>query len=351
MQMLWPGMLYLLGIIPLLIFAYILILRRRKRFAVRFSSLSLVRDAMPKSSKWRRHFPFALFMLAVAFLIMALTRPQSTVTVPASNATIILAIDVSRSMCSTDIAPNRLEAAKQSALDFIEAQNPNTQMGIVAFAGYAVLVQPPTTNRADLETAVRNLTTARRTAIGEGILTSIDAISQIDDSVISPYAGVTITPVPQGQYVPAIIVLLTDGVSTTGIPPLEAVQYAVDQGIKVYTIGFGTQSNNSPMICGVGSQNADQFQFDQFPGPFFGGGGGGFRRELDEDTLKQIAEKTGATYHLAESASELQGVFDNLSKQFFTVTETIEISAFFAAAAAFLMTIAIALSIMWNTLL
>lgn len=344
MELLWPTILYLLGLIPLLILGYILILRRRKPFAVRFSSLSLVHAALPKQSKWKRHLPFALLLLAISSLIMALTRPMSTVTLPASNATIILAIDVSRSMCSTDIAPNRLEAAKKAALEFIEAQNANTQIGIVAFAGYAVLAQPPTMDRVLLQTAVQNLTTARRTAIGEGILMSLDAISEIDDSVMSPYSGAEIVPVPEGQYVPAIIVLLTDGVTTTGIPPLDAAQMAADRGVRVYTIGFGTVNNNSPMICGLNSENSDQFL-----GPFFGGGGGGnFRREIDEDTLKQVAELTGGTYHKAESSSELQEVFDGLSTQLFTVTETIEVSVIFAAIGAALVMLAILLSMLWH---
>ena len=144
MDLLWPGFLYLLGLIPVLILAYIWILRRRKPFAVRYSSLSLVRAALPQQSHWRRHVPFALFLLAMSSLIMAVSRPISTITVPASNATIILAIDVSRSMCSTDILPSRLEAAKAAALKFVEQQDGNAQIGVVAFAGFAVLVQPPT---------------------------------------------------------------------------------------------------------------------------------------------------------------------------------------------------------------
>ena len=207
MELLWPGFLYLLGLIPLLIIAYVWILRRRKPFAVRYSSLSLVRTALGKQSHWRRHIPFALFLLAMSSLIMAVSRPVSTVTVPTSNATIILAIDVSRSMCSTDILPSRIEAAKAAALKFVEDQDGNTQIGVVAFAGFAVLVQPPTRDQALLVSAIKNLTTARRTAIGEGILMSLDAISEIDDSITSPYSGIETVPLPEGQFAPAIIVL------------------------------------------------------------------------------------------------------------------------------------------------
>jgi Ca-activated chloride channel homolog len=347
MQFTWYYFLYLLGLMPLLILFYIWILRRRKPASVRFSSLSLVREALPKQSKWKRHLPFALFLLAMSSLVMAMARPVSTITVPASNATIILAIDVSRSMCSTDIEPNRLEAAKSAALEFIKLQDSDTQIGIVAFAGYAVIVQSPTTDKALLETAIKNLTTARRTAIGEGILMSLDAISEIDDMIVSPYSSMEVTPLPEGAYAPAIVILLTDGVTTTGIHPLYAAQLAVERGIRVFTIGFGTTNNTSPMNCSVSSM----YQFsEQFGGSFWGGGGGGFRREIDEDALMAVAEMTGASYHLAESSEELRDVYENLPTHLITVTETTEIGALFVAVAALLMMFAIVFSIIWNPL-
>jgi Ca-activated chloride channel family protein len=351
MEYLWSSLLYLLFLVPILIIAYILILRRRKPAAVRFSSLSLIKTALPKQSQWKRHLPFALFLLALSSLIMAMARPVSEVTLPSNSATIILAIDVSRSMCSTDIAPNRLEAAKDAALQFIDGQEATTQVGIVAFAGFAVVVQPPTTDRDLLETAVQNITTARRTAIGEGILMSLDAIAEFDDSVVSPYSSAEMMPIPDGQYVPAIVIVLTDGVSTTGIHPIEAAMMAADRGVRVYTIGFGTTNNSSPMNCSFSSP----YGFDQFGGPqFFGGGGGGggqFRREIDEETLKTVAGMTGGEYHLAESAEELQEVFDNLPTQIFTITETTEISVFFIIFAAVFILLAMVLAIIWNPLL
>jgi Ca-activated chloride channel family protein len=347
MELLWPGILYLLGLIPVLIFAYIWILRRRKPFAVRYSSLSLVQAALPQRNHWRRHIPFALFLLAMSSLIMAVSRPVSTVTVPASNATIILAIDVSRSMCATDILPSRLEAAKAAALKFVQKQKGNTQIGIVAFAGYAAIVQPPTTDHDLLETAIKNLTTARRTGIGEGIIKSLDAIAEIDDSITSPSSGVETVPLPKGKYNPSIIVLLTDGANNTGTPPLVGAQQSVDRGIRVYTIGFGTSHNTSMPNCGFQVQNSDQFG-GFFGGGSFGGGGGGFNREIDEETLKQVADLTGGSYHLASSSNELQDVFQNLPTQLITVTQTIEISVIFVLIGVMLVTIAFILSILWH---
>ncbi|HNE70356.1 MAG TPA: VWA domain-containing protein, partial [Anaerolineales bacterium] len=250
MELLWPGFLYLLALIPLLVLVYIFVLRRRKPYAVRYSSLSLVREALGKQSQVRRHLPFVLFLLAMSSLVVAMGRPVSTITVPASNATIILAIDVSRSMCSTDISPNRLEAAKTAAWDFIAAQESNVQIGLVAFAGYAVVIQEPTTERSLLETAIQNITTARRTAIGSGLLKSLEALSEIDDSMPSPFAGTEPEPMPAGQYAPYIVVLLTDGVNTTGPEPVFAAEFAKTRGVRVYTIGFGTAQEDAPMNCG-----------------------------------------------------------------------------------------------------
>ena len=183
MTWLWPSFLYLLILIPLLIVAYILILRRRRHFAVRYSSLALVRDALPRQSWLRRHLPFMFFLAALTGLIIALARPVNIISVPAGKATIILTIDVSRSMCSTDIQPTRIQAAENAALSFIQRQSANTQIGLVAFSSFAELIQPPTSDRNLLDVAVKSLMVGRRTAIGSGILTAIDAISQVDKNV------------------------------------------------------------------------------------------------------------------------------------------------------------------------
>ena len=344
MELLWPGFLYVLSLIPLLVLVYIFVLRRRRPYAVRFSSLSLVRQAVGKQSQVRRHLPFVLFLLAMSSLVVAMGRPVTIVTLPAANATIILALDVSRSMCSTDIQPNRLEAAKAAALDFITVQEDNVQIGIVAFAGYAVVIQEPTTDRNLLQTAVQNLTTARRTAIGSGLLTSLEALSEIDDSIPRPFSGVEPVPLPEGEYAPYMVVLLTDGVNTTGPDPLFAADYAKTRGIRVYTIGFGTDQNDSPMNCGgfQGSPDAGQFYFGG------GGGGGNFRRGIDEETLKQVASLTGGAYFAASSTGELEDVFRNLPVQLMTVTETTEVSVIFVTLGAVLTMLAIILSMIWH---
>lgn len=352
MGLLWPGFLLLLGLIPLVVAGYIWILRRRRRFAVRFSSLSLLRAALPHQSRLRRHLPFVFFLLALASLVVAMGRPVANVSVPIGQTTVILAMDVSRSMCSNDIRPNRLESAKSAALSFIKRQSSNTQVGIVAFAGFAILLQTPTTDQEVLQDAVDSLTPGRRTAIGSAILKSLDAIAEVNENIApslsDPSSADQLSPLPDGTYAPDIIVLLTDGASNSGPMPLDAAQQAVDRGIRVYTIGFGT-ANGGLMDCG------DQF----FGGGGFGGGlqygndpfGGGFRRGIDEETLKQISAMTGGEYYSAESADELQNVFQDLPTYLITRNETMELSVAFTAIGALLAALAIILSQIWHPLL
>ncbi len=366
MDLLWPGFLFLLLLVPLLIAAYIWVLRRRRRAVVRYSSLSLIRDALPHQSRWRRHLPFALFLLALASLIVALTRPVSIISVPAGQTAVILTIDVSRSMCSTDISPSRIEAAEAAALSFIERQQATTQIGIVAFSGYAELIQPPTNDMEALQAAIESLATGRRTAIGSGILKALDAIAEIDPSVAPSTSSTSRepqpTPVPRGAYAPDVIVLLTDGASNTGPLPAEAAQQAADRGVRIYTIGFGTANGSSFPRCGaqfMGREPGDNQGFGG-GGPFgggppgggqFGGGQfGGFRRGIDEDTLKQVADMTGGTYYTAESAGELQNVFQNLPTYLITKHETSEISFVFVALGALLAALAILFSLLWQPL-
>ena len=216
------------------------------------------------------------------------------------------------------------------------------------------MIQPSTDNVRMLETAVESLAPARRTAIGSAILRSIDAIAEVDGNVapsdISTASDSLQPSTPPEGYVPHIIVLLTDGASNAGPFPLTAAQQAVERGIRVYTIGFGTTNNNSVMDCG--DRDNDWFGGGGGFDPQFGqGGGGGFRREIDEVTLREIADQTGGSYYAAMSASELEDVFQNLPTYVVTTRQTIEISAFFTAIAAFLGIIAMLLSLWWHPLL
>jgi Ca-activated chloride channel family protein len=341
---------------PLLIALYLGILHRRRRFAVRYSSLSLVDEAVSRSSWLRKHLPFLLFLLALDTLVIAMARPLTPEAGLSGQTTIMLTLDISRSMCMQDITPNRLEVARSAALSFVQQPVLGTQVGVVAFAGFAELAQEPTTNVTLLETTITNLMTATETAIGSAILRSLDAIAEVDKRVApseeidlpsdaSPGQSPPMRS-PEKDDVPHIIVLLTDGASNTGPPPLLAARQAAERGVRVYSIGFGT-TNAAIMDC-----------WNRFPDdpPGSAGlesqvGGGSFGNGPDEATLKQIAEMTGGKFYAATSAAELQKVFQDLHSYIAQTNTSIEVSVFFAAAGAALAMAAFILSILWHPLL
>jgi Ca-activated chloride channel homolog len=331
MNLLWSWSLLLLGLIPILLVLYTWMLKRRRKNALRYSSLALVRQALPYQSRYKRHLPFAIFLLALTSLVFALGRPVAYTLVPEGHATVILSIDVSRSMLQADIPPNRLNAAMDAALSFIQRRTANTQIGLVAFSGYAQLIQLPTTDQEELEAKVKSLTTGRRTSIGAGIIESLDAIAEVNQEVwasgTEPEGGVEGTP-GVDEYVPDIIVLLTDGVHSTGPMPLDAAQQAADRGVRIYTIGFGTEEGS----------------FLHY------GGGGGFRRGIDEATLIEIAAITGGEYYSATSAGELHKVFESLPTYLNVRQEITEISVLFASLGGLLAAAALLLSMLWNPL-
>lgn len=354
MDWLWPDLLLLFGLIPLAVVIYVWILQQR-HFTIRYPNLSLIREAMPQRSWVRRHLPFILFVTALTSLVIALGRPVIPVEVLSGQTTIILALDVSGSMCMRDIPPNRLEVAKAAALSFVQHPVIGTQVGIVAFAGFAELAQPPTTDLNLLENTIENLTTATRTAIGSAILRSLDAITEVDKRVAPSDEISTLTPsspgLPSqppssgGGYVPHVIVLLTDGASNVGPPPLSAAQQAAERGVRIYPIGFGT-TRNAIMDCWglfdngpLGSPDLESQS-----------GGGSFGSEPDELTLKQIAEMTGGKFYSATSAAELQMVFQNLHNYIAMTNKTMELSVFFAALGAVTAIIAWILSLFWHPL-
>jgi Ca-activated chloride channel family protein len=353
---LWPDFLLLLGWIPLLIALYVGVLHRRHRFAIRYSSLSLVDQSKLQPSWLRKHLPFILLLIALTSLVFAMARPLTPEAGLSGQTTIILALDISRSMCMQDITPNRLEVARGAALSFIQQPVLGTQVGIVAFAGFAELAQEPTTDLKLLENSIITLTTATKTAIGSAILRSLDAIAEVDKRVapseeidISPEASPE-QPPPPGflgeDYMPHIIVLLTDGASNTGPAPLIAAQQAAERGVRIYSIGFGT-TNAAIMDC----WNPFPDNPPSSPGLESKVGEGGFGNGPDEASLKQIAKITGGKFYAATSAVELQTVFQDLHSFIARTNKTIEVSVYFAAAGAIMAMAAFILSVLWHPLL
>jgi Ca-activated chloride channel homolog len=367
MSFTWPlGLLSLLAV-PALLAAYLLTLRRRRKQAVRYPSVALLRSLVPRRRRWQRHAPVALLLLSLVAVGVAAARPNVERDVSYARTTVILAIDVSGSMCSTDVQPNRLTVAQDSAREFVEHQPKGLRMGLVVFSGFAELTVPPTTDRKALVDAIESLTVGHGTAIGAAMLKALDAIAQsnpqvaaVGDAAASGYAA----PLPHRPpgtrgYVPDIVVLLTDGSNNRGIEPLDAVPYAVARRVRVYTIGFGTETP-APSACTENQLGADYgngfggggFGGGGFgpPGGGFGGGrfGGGFRLGADVATLKAVAKGTGATYHSAKTADQLRKVFAGLPREVAKQKQRSEITWILTALAALLATAAIAAAIRWN---
>jgi Ca-activated chloride channel homolog len=331
----WPQMLWLLLAIPALIAIYIIAQRRRQKYALRYASLSLVKEAMGRGPGWRRHIPPMVFLLGLSVMIVALARPISIVTLPSNEGTIILTLDVSGSMAAQDAKPDRMAAAKDAARVFVEKQPAEVKVGIVSFSDNAFIVQAPTTDKDAVIAAISRLQPQRGTAIGRGILTSIEAIdealmpdepdftqSRRSFGPVTPTP--TPTPLPRGQYAPAVVVLLSDGESNVGPNPQDVAQTAIDRGVRVYTIGLGKPEGT--VLSVQGRQ---------------------VRVRLDEQTLKDIAEKTDAEYFAAADEKELKAVYDKLSTHVVIRTEKTEITAILTGLAAALVLIAGFLSLAW----
>jgi Ca-activated chloride channel family protein len=342
MNFLWPELLWLLLALPLLVLAYVLLLRRKKKLAIRYASLAIVKDALSAGSRWRRHIPPALFLAALALLIVATARPTAVVTLPSQQQTIILAMDVSGSMRAKDIEPNRLVASQNAARAFIAGAPRHTRIGIVTFAGTASLVQAPTLNREDLLAAIDRFQLQRATATGSAIIVAL--------ATLFPDGGFDVTeaiygrefqrgapidaeprkdkppfkPVPPGSNDSMAIIMLTDGQRTTGPDPIEAAQRAAERGVRIYTVGIGTVE-----------------------GDVVGFEGWSFRARLDEETLKAVASITRAEYFYAGNAADLHKVFQNLGSKIELQTKETEVTALFAAAAAVLALLAGLLSLAW----
>ncbi|MEU8385163.1 VWA domain-containing protein [Streptosporangium sp. NPDC048865] len=342
----WPWALLSLLVIPLIFAVREWARRRRRRAVVRVTSIALVRGALPGRTRWTRRIPAALFVAGLALLAVGAARPQASVPVPQTAVTILLALDTSGSMCSTDVDPNRLTAARKAAAEFIESQRGGPRIGLVTFAGNAGLLVPPTDDTDSLIEALDDLTVSRGTAIGQAVLTSIDAIAEVDPSVASTGAD----PVGGGPgYAGAAIVVLTDGANTQGVEPQRAAQEAALRRVRVFTIGFGT-TNPAPMVC-------DNSQFDGRGFGRWGGGGSGGRggfdrgrspRVIDEPTLKRMAQTTGGSYHRAENAGQLQSALDALPGSFTVIHRRVDTAPAFAAGGAALVTAALSLSLWWN---
>jgi Ca-activated chloride channel family protein len=351
MRFLWPDLLWLLLLVPALVAAYVLMLRRRTRSAVRYASLTLVRDSIGAGQRIRRHVPPALVLLGLTGAIIAAARPMATVTLPSQYMTIALAMDVSRSMQATDVEPNRLEAAQTAARAFINDLPKNVRLGIVSFAGTAAVVQSPTESRDDMLAAIDRFQLQRATATGSGLLLALSMLFpeenfDLEAAVFDSRFGMSTRPTPlekrksaepakgaasanrepekPGSYTGGVIILLSDGRRTTGPDPLDIAKMAADHGVRVYTVGFGTKDGAS-------------IDFEGYS----------FYVRLDEETLKAVAKMTGGEYFHAGTAADLRKVYETLNTRIALETRETEISALFVAGATGLLLLGALLSLLW----
>ena len=343
MVFLWPSLLWLLLLLPLLVLLYLWLLHRRKVAAVPYPGLALVRQAMGSGHAWRRHLPPLLFLLGLAALLLAAARPLAMLKLPSQQQTIILAMDVSGSMRATDVQPDRLTAAQNAAKAFIKDLPRHVRVGVVAFAGTAQLAQLPTQSHEDLVKAIDSFQLQRGTATGNGIMVALATLfpdAGIDIAALGGRQAMRVRPIDEitrpdpvkpppapvapGSYRSAAIIMLTDGQRTTGVDPLEAAQWAADRGVRVYTVGVGTVA-----------------------GELIGFEGWSMRVRLDEDTLKAVALRTNAEYFHAATAQDLRKVYETLSSRITVETKETEVSALLALAGAVLVLLAAALSLWW----
>jgi Ca-activated chloride channel family protein len=333
----WPQFLWLMLLVPLLVLLYVWLLRRKRRSTVRLASIAVAQAALGKGPGWRRHVPPLLMLLAIACGLFAASRPMATVTLPLSQRTIMLAMDVSGSMRAEDVKPNRLKASQDAAKAFIQALPRDVRVGIVSFAGTAAVVQAPTLSRDDLLAAIDRFQLQRGTATGSGIVLSLATLFPEDGIEISQITGQRSMPrmlgdapkkefkaVEPGSYNNAAIIMLTDGQRTTGPDPLEAAKMAAERGVRVYTVGVGTTS-----------------------GEIIGFEGWSMRVRLDEETLKSVSLVTQGQYFYAGTAQDLIKVYESLSSKLVVERKETEVSAIFAVLAALWATIAAALSVWW----
>jgi len=348
MTFLTPQALWLLLLVPALVALYVLIQRRRKKFAVRYPDMALVREAMGGGQRLRRYLAAALMLLAIVAGIFAMARPTAVVTLPSEQRKIILAIDVSLSMRASDVEPTRLAAAQAAAKDFVKDQPADVRIGIVTFAGTALLVQPPTNDLQDLLDAIDRFELQRNTAIGSGIIMALATLFPDENIDVESYTLGAVTRersrgksldkqqkqepkaqpkvVPPGSYQNGAIILLTDGRRTMGPDPLDAAKLAADHGVRVYTVGFGSAGGAMADIDGMS-----------------------IYMRFDEETLKAIADVTKAQYFYAGSATDLRKVYESLNAKFVMERKQTEVSALVAAAAAALLLAAAGISVLWSS--
>jgi Ca-activated chloride channel homolog len=275
-----PDRLLILLVIPLLIAAYIFATRRKNRRGMRFTNTSMLDVVVPKQSQWRRHLAVALSLLSLVTLTAAFAQPSTQIDVPRERATVVIVIDASQSMQATDVAPNRLAAAKAAAIEFVQKIPDKYNVSVVSMAGNSSILVPPTLAHNTVENAINSIQLQDGTAIGEGIYTALRALQQAPKDPSKP-----------DSVAPGAIVMLTDGSNTAGRAPMQAAAEARTAKVPIYTIAYGTEN---------GYVDLDG---KREPVP------------VDHELMKQIAASTNGRYFSAATIDELKAVYDNINSE------------------------------------
>lgn len=327
----WPIGLVGLLLIPLAVGAYVLVQQRRTRYAVRFTNLDLLANVVEATPGWRRHLPAALYLLALAALLVALARPQTTIQVPREEATVLLVTDVSGSMNATDIEPTRLAAAQDSARTLVDELPDGFQVGLISFSSASRVLVAPTTERETVLAALETLQSRGGTAMGEAILDALNVARPPEapndgDGTGGSEAG---DDEQEAEDSPVIMVLISDGFNTDGsADPIEAAEAANEMDVPIFTIALGTEDGIAEVTDNLGNIRR-------------------VRVPPDKETLEAIANVTEARYFEAPSAAELDGVYEDLGSKIGYDEEEREITAWFAAVAAAFVAAAGGLSLLW----
>jgi Ca-activated chloride channel family protein len=334
MSFIWPAMLLLLMLVPLFVVVYLFFQRRRRRIAANYSNFGLASGSAPgpgaPTPGARRHVPATIFLAGITILLFSLSRPQALVSLPRVEGTVILAFDVSGSMAADDVQPTRMEAAKVAARAFVERQPATVQIGVIAFSDDGFSVQAPTDDQAAILASIDRLKPQRGTSLGQGILASLKIIDGSSDqtppagSSSQPTAAPTPTPVPEGTYTSAVIVLLTDGENNERPNPLEAAQLAAERGVRIYTVGVGSAQGTTLHVNG----------FTVFT-------------QLNEAMLQQISQITDGVYYHAQSEQDLRTIYEGLSPQMVIKPEKMEITSILAGASLLVLLVGGVFSMMW----
>ena len=339
-----PELLLGLLLVPVALIGYLFIQRRRSRYAVRFTNVDLLSNLVPRSPGWRRHLPPVLYLAAISALAIGLARPSVVLAVPREEATIMLTMDVSRSMRATDVDPNRLTAAQQAATDFVDRLPEQFRVGLVAFSTEARLVVEPTTDRAELHEALASLRADGGTAMGDAIDLALQASGAVPEATPTPDPSASPEPsatpeataspepsaTPEADAVPVVAqVVLSDGANSTGtLEPIDAAKRAADLGVPIYTIALGTEEGvvDVPNMFGLS---------EPLPVP------------PDPETLATIAEMTGGRFFEAPTAEELSAIYESLGSKVGFVEEEQEVTQLFAAAGLLFVLVGGALAAHW----